>query len=78
MQAVLPAPEVAPILRDGFVALAANADDPEAEVHKLSFKLKQATLLPFVLVADPEGAFLAGHSGAIEPDDLARLLLECR
>ena len=76
MQAVVPDPAVAPRLQDGFVALAADADEPELEVHKLSFKLKNATLLPFVLVADAEGRFLGGHSGGIEAPDLARLLQE--
>ncbi len=74
MQAVIPRPDVAPLLQKHFVALAADPDLPEPEVHRLLFKLKNSMMLPFVILADPDGRFLAGTSGAVEPKALKALL----
>ena len=74
MQAVVPRPDVAPLLNAGFVALAADADLPEAPVHQLMFKLKGAMMLPFVLIAEPDGSFVDGFAGAVEPERLIALL----
>jgi hypothetical protein len=65
---------VAPLLQKGYIALAADADLPEAEVHRLVFKLKNASMLPIVIVADAEGAFLGGLSGLPDPARLRQLL----
>jgi thioredoxin-related protein len=78
VQSVIPHPEVAPLLQEGFVALAADADDTEDEVIALAEKLEDAEMLPFVLVADAQGRFLAGHSGSILPRQLAELLRQAR
>ena len=74
MQAVLPRPDIAPLLRKHFVALAADADLPEAEVHRLLFKLKSASMLPIVIVADADGKFLDGLSGVSDPARIKALL----
>jgi hypothetical protein len=74
VQAVLPRPDVAPILQQHYVALAADADLPEAEVHRLLFKLRSASMLPIVLLADAEGAFLEGLSGVSDPARIRALL----
>jgi len=78
VQAIVPRPDVAPLLQAGFVALAADADLPEGEVQRLAYRLKNATMLPFVLVATPAGEFLAGSSGAVDPAALVALLEEAR
>lgn len=75
MQAVLPRPDIAPLLQKHYVALAADADLPEAEVHRLLFKLKGASMLPIVIVADANGQFLQGLAGVSDPARI-KLLLE--
>jgi len=67
VQGVVPRPDIAPILRRHFVALAADADDCEPEVLALASKLEDAEMLPFVLFADSEGRFLEGSSGVVDP-----------
>jgi hypothetical protein len=74
VQAVLPRPDVAPILRQHYVALAADADLPEPEVHRLLFKLRNASMLPIVIVADAEGRLLEGLSGVSDPARIRALL----
>ncbi len=54
--------------------MAADADLPEPDVHQLVFKLKNPTMLPFVIVADAAGKFLAGHSGVSDPARIKALL----
>ena len=67
MQGVVPRPDVAPLLKRHFVALAADADDCEPEVIELASRLQDAEMLPFVLFADSHGRFLEGSSGAVDP-----------
>ena len=67
MQGVLPRPDIAPKLQEGFVALASDADAPEPEVIELAQHLDGAMMLPFVLFADAEGNFLDGYSGVATP-----------
>lgn len=67
MEGVLPRPDVAPLLAERFVALAADADDPEPEVEELAGQLEDAYMLPFVLVADADGRFVDGAFGAQSP-----------
>jgi hypothetical protein len=74
VQAVLPRPDVAPLLHKHYVALAADADLPETEVHRLLFKLKNASMLPIVILADAQGQFLEGMSGVTEPARVKALL----
>lgn len=74
VQAVIPRPDVASLLQRGFVALAADADDPQPEVHDLIYELKNPTMLPFVILTDAEGRFLAGSAGAVDPAELVRML----
>lgn len=74
VQAVVPRPDVAPLLQQHYVGLAADADLPEAEVHRLLFKLRNASMLPMVIVADAEGRFLEGLSGVYEPARIKALL----
>jgi hypothetical protein len=47
-------------------------------VHKLVFKLKTASMLPFVIVADAEGKFLEGTSGVSDPARVKALLERTR
>jgi hypothetical protein len=74
VQAVLPRPDVAPLLSNGFVTLAADVDLPEAEVHRLVFKLRNASMLPIVILADAKGQFLDGLSGVSDPARIKALL----
>lgn len=67
VQTVVPRPDVAPLLQEHFVALAADADDSEREVEKLAMNLEDAMMLPFVLFADADGKFLDGFSGHVNP-----------
>jgi len=63
----VPRPDVAPLLQDHFVALAADADDTERAVEKLAMNLEDAMMLPFVLFADADGNFVDGFSGNVNP-----------
>ena len=74
MQAVLPRPDIAPLLQEGFIALASDVDEPEPSVHTLATKLENAMMLPFVIIADPEGGFVDGSSGAVDPARLRAML----
>lgn len=74
MQAVIPRPDIATLLRQHYVALAADADLPEAEVHRLLFKLRNASMLPIVIVTDADGQFLEGLSGVSDPARIRALL----
>jgi glycine/D-amino acid oxidase-like deaminating enzyme len=74
VQGVVPRPDVAPLLRARFVALAADADDCEPEVIELAARLEDAEMLPFVLFADAQGRFLDGSSGAVDPKRFVQTL----
>ena len=74
VEAVIPGEAVVELLRDRFVALAADADQAEPEVLALAQRLEGAVTLPLILVADAEGEFLWGHSGLISQPELATLL----
>lgn len=67
VQAVVPRPDVAPLLQQHFVALAADADDTESVVEDIAMNLEDAMMLPFVLFVDGDGKFVDGFSGAINP-----------
>ncbi|HUR26881.1 MAG TPA: thioredoxin family protein [Planctomycetota bacterium] len=64
VQGVVPHPEVAPLLREHFVALASDCDDPEEAVGELTLSMPDAMMLPFAIFADAEGRFLGGTEGA--------------
>ncbi len=74
MEGVIPRPDVALLLRDNFVALAADADAPEEEVKQLAMRLENAMMLPFLIFADSEGRFLGGHSGMVTPALMTQLV----
>lgn len=76
VEAIVPRPDVAALLREHFVALASDADDAEDPVIDLAQNLEDAMMLPFVLFADGEGRFLGGSSGAVDPKGFARTLGE--
>jgi hypothetical protein len=74
VEALVPRPDVASVLQEGFVALAADCDDPEEEVVDLAKHIEDAYMLPFVMVADAQGQFLGGTSGMQTPEGLLALL----
>lgn len=76
MQAVIPRPDVAPLLKEHFVAVAANCDDPEPGVLDIASKLEDAMMLPFILFADSDGNYLDGYSGVVTPPYLIKKLTE--
>ncbi len=76
VQGVLPHERVAPVVRERFVLLAADADDTEPAVEELAMKLDDAFMLPFVIFADARGKFLGGLSGAVTPKRLLDALEE--
>lgn len=74
VQSTVPRPEIAALLREHFVAVAADCDDAEEEVEELAAKLEGATMLPFLIFADAEGQYLEGLSGGIEAAGFKRVL----
>ena len=74
MQGVIPQSDVAPLLKDRFVALASDADDTEEEVLRLAHNLEDAMMLPFVIFTDENGRFLTGSSGAVHPTNFKATL----
>lgn len=74
VQNVIPHPAVAPLLQEHFVAFAADADDPEDRVIELAERLEDAYMLPFIMLADSQGHFLDGHSGAVDTKQFVQLL----
>jgi hypothetical protein len=78
VQGVVPHPEIAPLLREGFVAVAADCDAPQDEVLALAERLEDAYMLPFVIFADAQGRFLGGSSGAVNPLSFRRELESLR
>ena len=74
VQNVVPHPEIAPVLVEHFVALAADADESEQAVIDLAMKLDDAYMLPFVIFADADGEFLEGYSGTVTPPYFIRML----
>lgn len=63
----MPHAEIAPVLREHFVALASDCDALEPEVIELAQQLEDAYMLPFVVFADGEGNFVRGSSGMVQP-----------
>jgi thioredoxin-related protein len=77
VQSVVPRTAVADLLKQHFVGLASDADDPEEPVLDLAMQhLADATMLPFVLFTDAEGRYLAGGHGAVDPAGFERTLRE--
>ena len=75
MQGVIPRPDIAPLLQEHFVGLAADADDDsDKDVIRLAMKLEDAMMLPFVIFADADGEFLDGYSGVVTPPYLKKTL----
>jgi thioredoxin 1 len=74
VQSVVPRPDIAPILQQHFVALASDADDTEDEVIDLAQHLQDAMMLPFVILTDKTGQFVAGSSGMVNPATFAATL----
>jgi len=77
VQGVIPQPEIASLLQQHFVALASDIDAPESELIDLAASnIPDAMMLPFVLVLDAEGRFLAGSSGAVHAQRFRQALEE--
>jgi len=77
VQSIVPRPAVAALLRQHFVGLASDADDPEEPVLDLAMQhLADATMLPFVMFTDAQGGYLAGGHGAVDPAAFERTLRE--
>jgi len=77
VQGVIPQAEIAPLLRQHFVALASDIDAPEAELIDLAAtNMPDAMMLPFVLFLDADGTFLAGSHGAVHPRRFQQVLQE--
>ena len=75
MQDAVPHPQIAPLLQEHFVALAADADHPEPAIIDLARHLEDAMMLPFVLFTDERGQFLDGYAGTSSPPYLRKTLL---
>ncbi|MFM7280327.1 MAG: thioredoxin family protein [Planctomycetia bacterium] len=74
VEIVIPRPDIAPLLQQNFVALASDCDECEDEVMALAAQIEDAYMLPFVILADAHGKFLAGTSGVVAPASLKALL----
>lgn len=67
VESVVPRPEIAALLRAGYIALASDCDAAEEEVEALAMQVPDASMLPIVIFADAQGRYLAGSSGAVHP-----------
>ena len=68
VESVARLPDVAPLLKEQFVALASDCDAPEKPVMDLAMQnLQDAMMLPFVMFVDADGNWLGGSHGAIDP-----------
>ena len=75
VEMILPKPEVKEFLNANFVALVDDCDEMSAEVRDLGVKnMPWAQSLPFVMLADADGKWLGGGSGATTPQALMELL----
>ncbi|MCB9897688.1 MAG: thioredoxin family protein [Planctomycetes bacterium] len=75
VSAIVPQPAPSRMLKEHFVALASDADDPEPEIIELvSEHLADGMMLPFVLFVDADGRFLGGSHGALRPDVFLSML----
>jgi len=79
VESVVRMPDVAPSLKNGFVALSSDCDAPEAAVMDLAMNhLQDAMMLPFVMFTDADGNFLAGSHGAVDPTAFKETLAALR
>ncbi len=76
MQAVIPRPDVGPLLAEGFVAVSSDCDEPEDEVLQIAAKLEDAMMLPFILFTEADGTYIDGYSGVVTPPYLIKKLTE--
>ena len=77
MQGVIPQADVASLLQQHYVALASDIDAPEAELIDIAAtNMPDAMMLPFVLVLDADGQFLAGSHGAVHAQRFREVLTE--
>ena len=77
MQGVLPQAGIAEILKAHFVGLASDCDAPEPQVIDLaSTHLADAMMLPFLMITNADGEFLAGSHGSVNPNTLQATLGE--
>jgi len=61
-------PGVEALLKEHFVPLASDCDNPEPALLEMAMaSLSGATMLPFVLFADADGNVVGSHSGAVDP-----------
>jgi hypothetical protein len=75
VQGVVPQPDIARLLQEHFVALASDIDAPEAELIDLAAtNMPDAMMLPFVLILDAQGRFLAGSHGVVQPRSFQEVL----
>ncbi|HPF15505.1 MAG: thioredoxin family protein [Planctomycetes bacterium] len=74
VEAIVPRPDVAELLQNHFVALAADADGEDDAILRLASQLPDAMMLPFVIFADAEGQFLEGYSGSASAPYLLKTL----
>ena len=75
VESVLPRPEVHTYLNEHFVSLADDCDDMAPQVRDLGLRhLASARILPFLLLTDAEGRWLAGGSGANTAESFLKLL----
>ncbi|MEZ5976858.1 MAG: thioredoxin family protein [Planctomycetota bacterium] len=74
VQNVVPMEDVAKLLGERYVCLAADCDEGDDQIDSLAMKLDGAEMLPFVIVTDARGQFLDGISGRVSHDALMRLL----
>lgn len=68
VESVVPQADIARLLQNHAVALASDIDAPEAELIDLAANnMPDAMMLPFVMLLDAEGQFLAGSHGSVQP-----------
>jgi thioredoxin-related protein len=77
VEQIIPRPEVAAALNRDFVCYADDCDDMAPEVRTLGgTHMPFARSLPFVLLADADGKWLGGGSGATTAEALLKLLAD--
>lgn len=78
VQSVVPRPEIAALLRAGYIALASDCDAAEPEVEELAMQVPDASMLPIVIFATADGRYLDGSSGAVQPRQFEETLRRLR
>jgi hypothetical protein len=76
---VIPREPVRTLLNEAFICVAIDCDRMEPDLRALALAhMAPLRVLPFILVLDPEGAWLGGRTGSTSLEALSELLETAR